>query len=259
MKQKRTHFLLTDMYRLFTKKGTYLSIIGVALTLFLSVGNRSDITDSAIYTLLLSTYKAGFILTFVFCALPYGSVYSDELETYYMRYAVSRGGLKKYVASKTGIIFLSSVLTMGAGSILFSVICTGKLPWIDSQTYLILEKSGGYAALLKSENYIGWAGLYGIQWGVCGGCLALISSYLSLYISNKLFILAMPALLYQIIIEAGTNTFRKNSMFDPCIIFDARYNIFSSDVKMIAWALAIGICCCIIFGTATYKKLQKRM
>lgn len=257
--KSKTFYFRTDIYRLLTKKETYMGILGVALALFLSVGNRNDITESVIYTLLLSTYNAGFVLCFAFCALPYGSIYSDELENYYIRYAVNRGGLKKYVISKMIIIFASAVLVMGMGCILFSWICSWRLPWIDEQTFQTLVMSGSYVELLKNGNYIVWVGLYGIQWGLFGGCLALLSSYFSLYIRNKLFVLVMPVLLHQIIIEVGTNTFRTNSVLDPLIIFDARYKLFSSDRYAFLWACTFGVCCLIAASIATYKRLQKRM
>ncbi|MCI8873127.1 MAG: hypothetical protein HFH51_09790 [Lachnospiraceae bacterium] len=259
MKKRKTFYFFTDLYRLLTRKETYLSVAGVALTLFFAVGSWEELAESVIYTLLLSTYSAGFILSFVFCALPYGSVYSEELENNYIRYAVNRGGLMKYIISKNLVIFLSSVLAMGLGCLLFAVIVSFHLPWIDAQTYETFISFCGYRDVLDNGNYVLWVALYGIQWGIFGGCLSLISSWLSLYISNKLFVLAMPALLYQIIVELGANTFRKNSLLDPRIIFDARNNLFSDDVKMFLWAGGAGVLTLTAVTAAVYQKMQKRM
>ncbi len=259
MIRNRTNCFVTELYRLFTKKEAYLGMAGVALALFLSVGSWEDITDSVVYTMMLSTYNTGFLLAFVFCALPYGSVFCDDLEHHYIRYAVNRGGLWKYVTAKMAVIFLSSVWTMAAGCILFALACSLKLPWLEEQTIRNVLFGGSYVGLLENGNYIGWAGLYGMQWGLFGGCLSLMSSYLSLFLSNKLFVLAMPVLLYQIIVEVGTNTFRKYSMLDPLLIFDGRYKLFSSDGAVLLWACAVGLCCYVIFCIAVYRKLKKRM
>lgn len=257
--KRKTFYLYTDIYRLFIKKETYIGIAGIVLALFLSIGNKNDIAESVIYTLLLSTYNVGFILFFIFCSLPYGTIYVEELENNYIKYVINRGGLKKYVLSKNIVIFLSSIFVTAVGIILFAWICALKLPWIDEQTFQILMSSGSHTTLLKRGSYIAWIGLYGMQWGLFGGCLALISSYLSLYIRNKLLVLAMPILLYQIIIEIGTTTFRKNSMLDPLVIFDARYNLFSNDAGTFLWACTIGIICFAAVNIGIYKKIQKGM
>lgn len=255
----RTHYISTDIHRILHRKETYLGVLGVTAALFFSIGNVNDISVSVIYTFLLSTYSVGFVLSFVFCVLPYGTVYSEELENHYMRYLISRGDLKKYVFSKTITTFLSSILVMGAGCMLFALLCASRLPWIDSQTYESIKNSAGYLTLISQKLYILWFGVYGIQWGIFAGCLSLAAEFFSLYISNKLLVLAMPIFLYQIVIELGTGTFRKYGKFDPLIIFDARYNLFENDLKMILWALVVGVTFAIIVGVASYFKIKKRM
>lgn len=94
MKSNRNRgYLLTDIGRVFKKKETYIGMIGVAAALFFSIS--SDLQESVISNFLYGTYGVGFLLSFVFCAFSYGTIYSDELETYYIRYSVIRGGLKK--------------------------------------------------------------------------------------------------------------------------------------------------------------------
>ena len=131
MKSNRNRgYLLTDIGRVFKKKETYIGMIGVAAALFFSIS--SDLQESVISNFLYGTYGVGFLLSFVFCAFSYGTIYSDELETYYIRYSVIRGGLKKYVISKTAAIFLSSVLVMVAGCGVFGILCSLHMPWADA-------------------------------------------------------------------------------------------------------------------------------
>lgn len=51
----------------------------------------------------------------------------------------------------------------------------------------------------------------------------------------------MHALFYQIMVELGAETFRKNSFFDPLIVLDARNNLFSIDLQMFLWAGGAGL------------------
>lgn len=92
-------YFLTDIGRVFKKKDTYIGMMGVTVALFFSISG--NIQTTVISNFLYGTYGVGFLLSFVFCALSYGTVYSDELENYYIRYSVVRGGLKCYVISKT--------------------------------------------------------------------------------------------------------------------------------------------------------------
>lgn len=133
--QKMPHYLLADIHRILHRKETYAAVAGVTAALFFSMEDISNIGESVLYVVLSATYHAGFMLTFVFCALPYATAYSEELESHYMRYLVGRGSLKNYVFSKTVTTFLSAVLVMGAGCMIFAQICSLWLPWMDSITF----------------------------------------------------------------------------------------------------------------------------
>ena len=83
--QKKTHYIQADMHRILCRKETCLAILGVAAALFFSVGNVQDFEGSVIQTFLFATYNVGFLLSFVFCALPYGTAYCEELENHFRR------------------------------------------------------------------------------------------------------------------------------------------------------------------------------
>ena len=259
--QKKTHYIQADMHRILCRKETCLAILGVAAALFFSVGNVQDFEGSVIQTFLFATYNVGFLLSFVFCALPYGTAYCEELENHYIRYSVIRGNLRNYVASKTVTIFFSAVSVMTLGCILFALLlsCFSSLPWLDGNTYESIVRHSGYLPLASQKQYIAWVGAYGLQWGIYAGCLALAASYASLYISNRLLVLAMPALVHQAIVELGTDTFRQYAPFDPLVVFNAQYHLFGSDWKMLSWAFGIGAGLSAAIGAASYFRMKKRM
>lgn len=253
-----TRYFCNDLYRIFCSPEIYLGVLGVAFSMFLSLENPMNMSGSVIDTLLLATYGAGFHLTFLFCALPYANVFVEDLDTYYGRYSVIRGNLKKYMAAKLASIFISSILAMSAGCLLFAFIQSAYLPWID-ETWKDTLAGGGNLWMLEKGWYIPWIVMYGVQWGFAAGTLAAVASVCSLYISNKMLILALPILFYQALTEIGTFSFRNIKYLDLVSVFDARFNLFGNDGLMILWAFFLGISVTVLMGMIAYQKMKKRM
>lgn len=253
---RRTHYFRTDLYRAFTGKEIWIGTVGVAFAMFFALGSLEELESSVIDTVIFSAYNVGFMLTFVFCAFPFGGAYCEELENHYARHLLIRGSLKKYVIAKSAVIFLSSIVTMTLGVVLFAVICRARLPWIDMETY---DSSVAYEGLLQNGNYLLWTVVYGAQWGIWAGCLSVVSAFCSLYISNRLLLLAMPVLLDQMLTELGTGNFRRIAWLDPHTVFDASHQLLGSNVKTLLWALGAGLVVTAIFGALSFFKLRKRM
>ena len=106
--KKRQAYVRTEVGRLFGKKEFYFSVSGIVLILFLSANDgMGHMGDSVLAAVLLSSYDAGFLLTFSLAAIPYATAFTEELEYNYARYLVIRGNLRSYVFSKMFVIFLS--------------------------------------------------------------------------------------------------------------------------------------------------------
>ena len=249
-------YFLTDIGRVFKKKDTYIGMMGVTVALFFSISG--NIQTTVISNFLYGTYGVGFLLSFVFCALSYGTVYSDELENYYIRYSVVRGGLKRYVISKTAVIFISSVLVMVAGCGVFGILCSLHMPWADFQVCEEL-RYGGYAWLIERKRYVLWILAYGLQWGLLAGSLSQIAAFASLYITNRLLVLTVPVFCYQIITEFSAKLTEKNSMWSIQSVFDARYQMFGADGRMFLWAFGLSFCISILLCGASYIRLKNRI
>lgn len=91
------------------------------------------------------------------------------------------------------------------------------------------------------------------------GILSMAAAFCSLFLSNKLLVYSVPVLLYQILTEFGADSFRRVAAFDPRVIFDARYNIWNSDIKMFTWALAQGGAAWLLLGLAGIWQLKRRI
>lgn len=87
----------------------------------------------------------------------------------------------------------------------------------------------------------------------------MAAAFLSLFWPNKLLVFSAPVLLYQILIEFGADSFRKISAFDPLVVFDARHNIWDSDLKMLAWAFLLGAAAWLLLGFAGVLQSKRRI
>ena len=81
----------------------------------------------------------------------------------------------------------------------------------------------------------------------------------SLFLANRLLVYAVPVLFYQMLMEFGADSFRTVQAFDPRIVFDARYHIWDSDAKMLAWALALGGTAWLLLSFAGMLQLKRRI
>lgn len=254
---RKTKYFIADMQRLLQRREVYVGIAGVAASLFFSVSGNPQGTVVGNY--LYGTYGAGFVLSFVFCTLAYGTVYSEDLENHYIRYSLIRGNLKGYVLTKTAAVFFSSVVVMAVGSALFGMVGSFRWPWIDNEIYNELVANSGYVWMAAEKRYILWLLSYGFQWGLLAGGLSQIAAFASLFITNRLLVLSVPLFAYQIITELSAKLAEKNSMWSIQSVFDARYQMFGNDGKMFLWALVLGLGTAVLFGLASYFGIKKRM
>ena len=258
--KKREGYFRTEISRLFHNKGFYFSVMGIVMILFLSANDgMGNMGGSVLSSVLLSSYDAGFLAAFSLAAMPYAASFTDDLEYNYAKYLVIRGSYGKYVFSKMLVIFLSSMLAMGIGITCFSMLCSLGLPWADEGMMEYILMYGGYRSFLGQGQYLLWFLLYGMQWGIFAGILSMAAAFLSLFWPNKLLVFSAPVLLYQILIEFGADSFRKISAFDPRVVFDARHNIWDSDLKMLAWAFLLGAAAWLLLGFAGVMQSKRRI
>ncbi|WP_370865184.1 hypothetical protein [Blautia sp.] len=111
----------------------YLAIAGVAVSFIFSLENYAfekgmvnfNVMDTYIYAVEMS----GKMIAYAFCASAFAAVFCEDLENKYLRYSIGRGNLKKYVLSKVIVIYVSSIITMILGTLLFIMYLRLQLPW----------------------------------------------------------------------------------------------------------------------------------
>lgn len=206
------NYFLTDIRRVLAGPRTLAGMAGVAFSLFFSVLTSGNLTvktgetagffflNNIVSTYILALNMSGSILGYVFCALPFATVFAEEQEYRYARLSIIRGNLKSYVASKSLIIWLSSAAAILGGTLAYLLLMRIWIPWMDWEAAGQADYSAiismCYGSFLKHRHAFLLCMAYALNQSFLAGMLSLGSAFVSLFIRNHLMQLIMPALLY---------------------------------------------------------------
>lgn len=250
----KNHYFLTDLRRLFKGYEIYISVIGVTVALFFSLEKIGLMNNSVMATYVMATEMSGMMIAYVFCAFPYATSLCDDMEYRYIRYQTIRGSLKRYVLSKVGAIYITSIITMILGSVIFILLYRTQGPWMDLEIENIEQYTAGvYSGFVRDGHYVLYCIFFALQLGLLAGVLSVFAAFLSLYITNKVTVLVLPVLVYQILLEcAGPGMF-------TVFIFRAYNKPFSQDWQCLLFVISLSIGLVAILTVGIYKKLKTRM
>ena len=206
----KNNYIVTDFQRVCKSITPIIAIVGVILSRLFAL-DRMGIDENVLFLYRFSTDMSGFILCFVFCGFVYASSYADDLQNKYIRYCVIRGNLKNYVFSKTIMIYITSFIVMVAGTFIFSVICSTKVPWINEFTDIEYFTTVNYGNYVVEGKYSMYILLSSMHMGMVAGMLSNLAAVISIFIKNKVLAYSMPAILYVLLIQYITEYF--NSEF----------------------------------------------
>lgn len=257
MKYFRRYFR-TDGQRLIRNYAWFVSVIGVMFSLFFSLETSGFYNESTIGTYVFATNMTGFILTFVFCAFPYAAVFAEELEHKYIRYGMIRGNLKSYVISKIVVIYISSVVTMVWGTLLFVLLCHTQIAWISpeplaAEMELQMYASGCYGSLAENGHYLAYCMMHALHWGLLAGMLSVMAAFFSVYISNRVLVLILPAVFYRMLLILNIKK-HNIRIFDPI-----HGSVFGCDWKNLLLVLGLSVVPSALLTIGIYKSLKKKM
>ena len=211
-KYLKNNYIVTDFQRVFKRYAWIIAVIGVILSRFFAL-DRMGIDENVLFLYRFSTDMPGFILCFVFCGFVYGASYAEDLENKYIRYCIMRGNLKKYIFSKTVMIYITAFLVMVAGTFIFTVICSTKVPWINAFGDIDYFRTVNYGSFVVSGKYYMYILLSSMHMGMAAGMLSNIAAVISIFIKNKVLAYAMPAILYVVFIGEITEYFNSEFAF----------------------------------------------
>lgn len=243
-------YLKSDLIRVFSNYKIYIAIIIVAFILNMGIEDRrADIKSvlGAFQVIVISKYM---IVVYTVCAAVYAGALIDELENGYIKYQVMRGSLGEYIIAKITAVFIASVVTILAGAGLFIFVNSMLMPLTDlacfEETYV------QYAFLYNGKFILLWFAIWGIKVGVMIGMLALSAMVTSMFTTNKMLVFAMPALIYELLLELST---------ELNIFNFAWFNINwpNDDVVEKIRGILFTIICIVLMSKIIVYKLKRRM
>jgi hypothetical protein len=247
-------YFLSDARRVLKSYEIYAAILGVAVSLYFSLENRGLVNGNVLYTYVYATEMSGMMIAYVFCAFPYAASMCEDLEYKYIRYQTARGSLKRYVASKVSVIYLTSVAVMVLGSMVFVFLCRTQGPWVNPEADDVgVYLAGVYGGLIEEGHYAWYCMFYALQLGLLAGMLSVLAAFFSLYITNKVTVFALPVLIYQILLESsGSGKF-------TVYAFCAYNKYFARDWQCLLSLFLVSMGFVTILAWGIFKKLRTRM
>ncbi len=177
----------------------FLSVVLTAGVLLSAVFEGIDLDTDVLYVFSLVMYGLPAMMVLVCAAVPYADSICEDMEHKYVMQQIIRGDMKSYISARIFSIFLSALFATAFGIFLFACLLHIKLAWVDVtdlQHYEHMLVSGGLRLFLKNKSFALYFFCYGLRYGVLSGILSLWASYLSMYISSRMLVLAAPVILY---------------------------------------------------------------
>ena len=106
--------------------------------------------------------------------------------------------------------------------------------------------------ITEKEHYFLYCVMYSLQLGLLSGLLSVLAGYFSLYIHNRVTVLALPIIIYQILIECSGNTIY------TVFIFRAYNRPMNKDWESFSLILLISIIPTILLGCFDIQEDSKR-
>ena len=175
------NYLRADLYRAVVSWRFLTGALGVTLTMYLASMEGIAGDTNVTYVVWLIVYGMPFMLSLVFSAFPFSGCFCEDFENKYAYLQIERGNLNLYTVSKIITIMLAAVLAMTAGVILYVSILHIWLPWFDAGDAVCQSAAalGGFRGVIGSGHYLLYFALFGLQYGILAGVLALLAAYVS--------------------------------------------------------------------------------
>lgn len=252
--------LQSDFKRLFTSPKFWGSIFGTALIYLL---NASCLGADAFHDFasLLDASAAPFfqLVVLIFAALPFGTVFCEDWDNRYIRCAVMRTSLKKYLASKFISCFIGALCVGALGMLLMLVV---SIPFLQDLTFS--QQNPMIVVAIQNPTGINWLAAHGwmpvwvIFISVIRSFLGCIYAGLALLVSTKItntFVtLAMPVIgyaIYQNVISfINIPDFLRSNFLSQNIDFSVGYTV-------IAFILTFAVC--FIFLALFYRSARRKL
>lgn len=253
------NYFKTDMYRLLSSRQFVFGIAGIAV-LYIVGAYQAIIVSNVYMAYFYNGWFSTATLAYAFCAISFSSCFVEDSEHNFWMQEIQRGCVKKYAWSKVIVCFLSGILTMVAGILLFVLIMHTWMPWVPEESFLQNQRiMDTFGFLLYPQTILLYFLCSAIKSGMLGGIFALLSAYISLYEKNRLFTICAPVVGYYFIENLLIANLKLPTYFDLLVIYGQGYTLFENKVWDIIYAAFVGLLVMLILGVMIKKKIRREI
>ena len=257
--RKNGGYLRADVKRSLVSMKLITAILLTVAVLLLATLEGIALNTDVYYIFSLVMYGMPAMIVLICAAIPYADSFCEDIEKRYIYQQAIRGDIKMYVSARVLSIFLSAVITVSLGLLIYVILLSTGLEWIDKEELQtnLTEKNNALGFLLRQGWYILYYFCYGIWYGILGGILALWASYLSLHISNRMLTLAAPMIIYYFTDFLLVKLFQ--GRIDLSVIFSPANSLFSNAFLSILTAAGIAIVNLLFLRWILFRKLRRKI
>ena len=167
-----------------------------------------------------------YLMAILISTIPFLSAHIEEKENHFLRYAILRTGVWKYVCSKLIVCFISAFSVCVLGTVLFLIKQSFYVPFLAENSVTL-------------DNFAG-----------------VLTMAFSAYINNSFEIYVIPFLLYYCFYFLFAGFFKYCPMLSIEHIYEAIGCYTKNPVLFFSYAFFITICFGIVGGRLMYRKMK---
>lgn len=195
------------------------------------------------------------IILLVVIASIYTNSFCVEFNSGSLKYILNRCGIKMYIISKSITIFISAALAYMCGLFLSFLVLAGKIPFVEKvSAFYQADSYFTFESLSPQEHPVFWVFLTSMLFILSISVLCTVGFYISLYWTDSLIIICIPAITY-FSITSLTNLM-------PTIFYLPGYG---NNIKLISenlwinygFKVAANIAGIVLFTALSYRKLRR--
>lgn len=256
-------YIKVDLYRCFLSKRFVTAVVIIVGVLLLSVQEAEQgYFDADVYSYFLFTMEmTPHLLIFSGAAFAYAGSFCEDREHCYIRNEVMRGNKKSFVAARVVTVFLSAQIAVTLGAAIFACILHFFHPWALPDTtnmYETVLEAGIFQGLSKGGYHFLYFVLWGLCYGAFAGILSIVSTWISLYISNTVLMLISPVVIYYFL-DILYSKFFTATTYGINIFFTIEYCWTQNTGMAVFVILMISLSAMLLFGCLIYSRLKKEV
>ena len=246
-------YIKSDLKRAFQIRRVCAGSLGVTFAMFFSIYRMTDVT-SVYRAYVDAIYFIPFMLSMTFCAIPFGGSVNDDVEYKFLNMLLLRGSTIKYVVSKVIVIYISAIVTMMVGVLIFAILIHCKVPWEEA----MFTEDAMLNILGGSTHGVVYFIIHSVFMGLLAANLSIFSAVFSMFWPNKLLQISMPFLLYYLLIYYSGELFPGLSQLNIQFMFNPSYDTWNNEKMSFLFPTIFSGFVAIVMGICMYKQLRRK-